>query len=90
MLHGCTIGDGSLIGIKAVLLNQSVIGRNCLVGACSLVTERKRFADESLIMGAPARHARALTPEEVGRLGLNAQSYVDRAVLFRAELERLA
>ncbi len=90
MLHGCTIGDGSLIGIQAVLLNQSVIGRNCLVGAASLVTERKQFPDECMVVGVPAREARKLHPEEIERLGLNAQSYVQRAALFHAQLQRLA
>ena len=63
-LHSCTIGDGSLIGIQAVVLNGAVIGRGCLVGAGALVTERKVFPDGCLIIGSPARVARALTPEE--------------------------
>jgi len=89
MLHGCTIGDGTLIGIQAVLLNQCVIGRNCLIGAASLVTEGKRFPDECMVFGVPARMTRKLEPEEVARLALNAQSYVARAALFHAELVRL-
>ena len=59
MLHGCTIGDGSLIGIQAVVLNGAKIGRNCLVGAGALVTEGKEFPDGSLIVGAPAKVVRA-------------------------------
>jgi carbonic anhydrase/acetyltransferase-like protein (isoleucine patch superfamily) len=90
MLHGCTIGAGSLIGIHAVLLNHSVIGRDSLVGAMSLVTERKQFGDGAMVMGVPAREARKLRPEEIERLGENAQSYVRRAALFHTELQRLA
>ena len=62
MLHGCTIGDGSLIGIQAVVLNDAKIGRNCLVGAGSVVTEGKEFPDDSLIVGSPAKVVRTLTP----------------------------
>lgn len=90
MLHGCTIGDGALIGIQSVLLNHCVIGRDSLVGACSLVTERKTFAEQTLVVGAPARALRALSAAEIAQLGLNAQSYVVRAALFQTELERLA
>jgi carbonic anhydrase/acetyltransferase-like protein (isoleucine patch superfamily) len=90
MLHGCTIGDGSLIGIQSVLLNHCVIGPRCLVGAGALVTERKRFEEEgSMIIGAPARALRPLRPEEIEMLALNAASYVRRAALFRAELQRI-
>jgi len=90
MLHGCTIGDGSLVGIQAVLLNECVVGKNCLVGASALVTERKQVPDGSMVVGAPGRILRALTPEEIGRMAENAASYVRRAALFRAELQRLA
>jgi carbonic anhydrase/acetyltransferase-like protein (isoleucine patch superfamily) len=90
MVHGCTIGDGTLIGIQAVILNACVVGRNCLVGACALLTERKQVADGSLAMGAPARVLRSLTDAEIGQLAVVAQSYVRRAALFHAELERLA
>ncbi len=90
MLHGCSIGDGSLIGIQAIVLNACVIGRDCLVGAGSLLTERKQFDDGSMVIGAPARWARALQPEEIARLAQNAASYVARAALFRTGLERLA
>ena len=58
MLHGCTIGDGTLIGIGAVVLNQAVIGKNCLVGAGALVTEGKEFPDGSMILGSPAKAVR--------------------------------
>lgn len=90
MLHGCTIGDGSLIGIQAVLLNECVVGKNCLVGASALVTERKQIPDGSMVVGAPGRILRALSAEEIERMADNAASYVRRAALFRAELQRLA
>lgn len=90
MLHGCTIGDGSLIGIQSVLLNLCVIGPRCLVGAGALITERKRFEDEgSMIVGVPASERRKLRPEELQMLVLNAASYVRRAALFHAELQRI-
>ena len=58
MLHGCTIGEGSLIGIQAVILNHAVIGRECLIGACTLIPEGKRFPDRSLVMGTPGKVVR--------------------------------
>ena len=60
MLHGCTIGEGSLVGIQAVILNGAKIGKNCLVGAGALVTEGKEFPDNSLIIGSPAKAVRTL------------------------------
>ncbi len=89
MLHGCTIGDGSLVGIQAVVLNGAVIGRNCLVGAGSVVTENKTFPDRSLILGAPARVVRELTEEEVEGLAQSAETYVARRELFKAQLVRI-
>lgn len=89
MLHGCTIGDGTLIGIQAVVMNGAVIGSNCLVGAGAIVTERKSFADRSLIIGAPARLARPLSDEEVADVERAAADYVERAANFRARLERI-
>lgn len=89
MLHGCTVGDGSLIGIQAVVLNNAVIGRECLVGAGAIVTEGKVFPDRSLILGAPAKVVRTLTDEDVARLQRNAQGYVQRAALFKVELTPL-
>ena len=90
MLHGCTIGDGSLIGIQAVILNECVVGRNCLVGASALLTERTQIAEASMAIGVPAKIVRELVSEEIERLAQNAQSYVRRAALFQAELQRLA
>lgn len=89
MLHGCTIGDGSLVGIQAVVLNGAVIGRNCLVGAGSVVTENKIFPDRSLILGAPARVIRELTDQEVEGLATSAETYVARRDLFKAQLVRI-
>lgn len=89
MLHGCTIGDGSLIGIQAIVLNRAVIGRHCLVGAGALVTEGKVFPDRSLILGSPAKAVRTLSDEEVAKLEGSAQSYRDRAVLFQQTLRAL-
>ena len=89
MLHGCTIGDGSLIGIQAVVMNGAVIGKQCLVGAGAIVTERKTFPDRMLIIGAPAKAMRELTDAEVANLASAAAGYVSRGGLFRDELERV-
>ncbi|MBS0441707.1 MAG: gamma carbonic anhydrase family protein [Proteobacteria bacterium] len=89
MLHGCTIGDGSLIGIQAVVLNNAKIGRNCLVGAGALVTEGKEFPDGSLIMGAPAKVVGQLTPERFERLRQGALSYAQKADRFRRGLKKI-
>ena len=87
MLHGCDIGDGALIGIGAIVMNHARIGRHCIVGAGALVTEGKAFPDGSLILGSPARLARPLTDEELGRLPASAQRYIDRAKLYRHALQ---
>jgi carbonic anhydrase/acetyltransferase-like protein (isoleucine patch superfamily) len=79
MLHGCTIGDESLIGIGATVLNNARIGKNCLVGAGSLVTEGKAFPDGSLIMGSPAKVVRQLTPEQIEGLRHSAAHYQSNA-----------
>jgi len=89
MLHGCTIGDGSLIGIQAVILNGAKIGRNCLVGAGALVTEGKAFPDGSLIIGSPAKVARPLTPEQFEGLKRAADGYVEKARRYRAGFEEV-
>lgn len=90
MLHGCTIGDNSLIGIGAIVLNGAKIGKNCLVGAGSLVTEGKEFADGSLIVGSPARVVRQLSSEQIEGLRLSAQHYVNNAKLYRTSLRKVA
>jgi carbonic anhydrase/acetyltransferase-like protein (isoleucine patch superfamily) len=90
MLHGCTIGDGALVGIQAVVLNNARIGKNCLVGAGALVTEGKDFPDNSLIIGSPAKAVRELTAEEIARMHTNTAWYVKRAQFYRKQLVRLA
>jgi carbonic anhydrase/acetyltransferase-like protein (isoleucine patch superfamily) len=89
MLHGCTIGDESLIGIGAVVLNGAKIGKNCLVGAGALVTEGKEFPDGSMIIGSPAKAVRQLTPEQMEGLRLSAQHYIDNAQRFRHTLKKI-
>ena len=90
MLHGCTVGDGSLIGIGAIVLNGAKIGKNCLVGAGSLVTEGKEFPDGSMIMGSPARVVKSLTPEQMEGLRQSAQHYIENAQRYRKGLNKLA
>jgi carbonic anhydrase/acetyltransferase-like protein (isoleucine patch superfamily) len=89
MLHGCTVGDGSLIGIGAVVLNGAKIGKNCLVGAGALITEGKEFEDGMMILGAPAKAVRALAPEHAARMGMGALSYVKNWQRFKADLKAL-
>ena len=89
MLHGCTIKEGSLIGIQAVVLNGAVIGRNCLVGAGAIVTEGKVFPDNSLILGAPAKVVRELTETDIANMQRGAASYAERREYFKAQLVRI-
>lgn len=90
MLHGCTIGDNSLIGIGAVVLNGAKIGQGCLVGAGALVTEGKEFPDGSMIIGSPAKVVRSLTPEQLEGLRQSADHYVANAKRFKATLHKIA
>lgn len=87
MLHGCTIGEGTLVGIKAVILNGAVIGRDCLIGANALVTEGKVIPDRSLVMGTPARVVRTMTESDLLMIRGIAQHYVDNAARYRKELK---
>lgn len=89
VLHGCTIGDGSLIGIGAVVLNGAKIGKRCLVGAGSLVTEGKEFPDGWMILGSPAKAVRQLSPEQIARLDKSAQNYVNNAIRFSNGLKKI-
>ena len=82
ILHGCTVGDESLVGIGAVLLNGSSIPRHCVVGARALVTEGKTFPERSLIIGSPARAIRTLTDEEIEGIRASAAHYVENARRF--------
>jgi carbonic anhydrase/acetyltransferase-like protein (isoleucine patch superfamily) len=89
MLHGCTIGDGSLIGIGAIVLNGAKIGKGCLVGAGSLVTEGKEFPDGSMILGSPAKVVKELSPEQIAGLQRSADHYVNNARRFGGRLHRV-
>jgi carbonic anhydrase/acetyltransferase-like protein (isoleucine patch superfamily) len=86
MLHGCTIGDGSLIGIKALILNHAVIGRECLIGANTLITEGKVIPERSLVLGSPGKVVRTLSDEEVAGLRAIAAHYVENARRYREAL----
>lgn len=88
MLHGCSIGDESLIGIKSVILNKAQIGRHCIIGANSLIPEGKVIPERSLVMGSPGKVVRQLSDEEVARLLLAAQGYVENARRYRAGLKQ--
>jgi carbonic anhydrase/acetyltransferase-like protein (isoleucine patch superfamily) len=88
MLHGCTVGDDSLIGIGAIVLNGAKIGKGCLVGAGALVTEGKEFSDGSMIIGSPAKAVRQLTPEQLQGLRESARHYVANAQRFKASLHK--
>ena len=90
MLHGCTVGDGSLIGIGAIVLNGATIGKGCIVGAGALVTEGKAFPDGSMILGSPAKAVRSLSPEQQEGLLRSARHYVENAARFRSGLKPIA
>src|SRR5437868_9651991 len=87
MLHGCEIGDNSLVGIGSIVLNGAKIGKNCLIGANCLITEGKEIPDNSLVMGAPGKVVRELTPEQVQSLQKSADGYVNNWKRFSAQLK---
>lgn len=89
MLHGCAIGDNSLIGIGATILNGAVIGKNCIIGAHALVTEGKEIPDNSLVVGAPAKVIRTLGDPQVQMLKMSALHYVENAKTFRESLKEV-
>lgn len=89
MLHGCTIGDYSLIGIGATLLNRVTVGNNCLIGAHSLITEGKSFEDGSMVVGAPGRVIRSLSDAQIAMLKMSADIYVKNGERFRHELKEV-
>lgn len=89
MLHGCTIGDGTLIGMGATVLNGAKIGKGCLIGACALITEGKEIPDGSLVMGAPGKVVRQLDETTRARLLASAAGYQKNARRFRAGLTRV-
>jgi carbonic anhydrase/acetyltransferase-like protein (isoleucine patch superfamily) len=86
MLHGCTIGENSLIGMGATVLNGAKIGKNCLIGAGALITENKVIPDNSLVMGAPGKVVREVSEEQAQKLTLSALHYQENMRRFRAEM----
>jgi carbonic anhydrase/acetyltransferase-like protein (isoleucine patch superfamily) len=90
MLHGCTIGDGSLVGINAVVLNGAKVGKGCLIGANALVTEGMEIPDGSMVLGAPAKIRKQLSAEQQLGLMHNADHYIGNAARFGRELEEQA
>ncbi|HZV54430.1 MAG TPA: gamma carbonic anhydrase family protein [Rhodocyclaceae bacterium] len=89
MLHGCTVGDGSLIGIGAIVLNHAEVGRECLIGAGSLISEGRAIPDRSLVMGAPGRVVRQLTDEDVANMRASAAHYVENWQRYSVQLKPL-
>jgi carbonic anhydrase/acetyltransferase-like protein (isoleucine patch superfamily) len=89
IVHGCTIGDNSLVGMGATILNGAKIGKNCLVGANALITEGKEFPDNSLIVGSPARVIRSLDDVAIAGLKLSAQKYIGNWKRFSEELHEI-
>ncbi len=87
MLHGCTIGDNTLIGINSVILNGAKIGRNCLIGANALITEGKEIPDGSMVLGAPGKVVRELTQQQMEGLRMSALHYVENARRFKRDLK---
>ena len=90
MLHGCEIGDGSLVGIGSVILNGAKVGKNCLIGANCLITEGKEIPDNSLVMGAPGKVVRELSVEQAARVALGSAHYVENWKRYRRELKQIA
>lgn len=89
MLHGCTVGDGSLIGINAVVLNRAVIGKGCIIGANALIPEGKVIPDRSLVVGSPGRIIRTLSDEDAQSLIAAATHYVDNARRYQGDLREV-
>lgn len=89
MLHGCSVGDGSLIGINTVILNGAIIGKNCIIGANTLIAEGKEIPDNSLVVGSPGKVVKQLTEQQVTQLKLNAIHYVENAKRYQQSLIRL-
>jgi carbonic anhydrase/acetyltransferase-like protein (isoleucine patch superfamily) len=90
VLHGCVIGDNSLIGMGTTVLNAASIGRNCIIGANSLVTQGTRIPDNSLALGSPCKFIRELTDAEIEKNRINSQIYVDRAAQYLKQLHPLS
>ncbi len=89
MLHGCTIGDGTLIGIQAVVLNNSVVGKDCLIGAGAVIIENKNFPDRSVIFGSPAKAMREVSEDNCSACATAPRRYVKRGRQYMKDLERI-
>lgn len=89
ILHGCTVGDGALIGIRSTVMNGTVIGAGCLVGACALVTEGKHIPDNSVLLGSPAKVARVMNEDDVSRMQRAASHYVKQSQFFKQKLKKM-
>ncbi len=87
MLHGCTVGDNSLVGIGATILNGAVIGKNCIIGAHALITEGKQIPDNSLVVGSPGRVIKTLGEQQIKMLEVSALHYIENAKRFKNGLE---
>ena len=89
-LHGCTIGDGTLVGIRALVYNKAVIGKECLIAAGAIVTEGKTFPDRTLILGVPAKAVRSLTDDDVAGMRSNTEAYMKRCSTYKMNLRRIS
>jgi len=89
VLHGCTIGDGSLIGIQAVVMNGAIVGKDCLVGAGALVPEGKTYGERKLILGSPAKIVRELTDKDIEKMRRAAAGYVRRKEMYKLKLKKI-
>lgn len=89
MIHGCKIGNGTLVGIGATILNGATIGENCIIGAHALVTEGKVIPDNSVVMGSPGKVVKTLSAEQAAHLKMGSQFYVSNAKRFRGGLKRV-
>jgi carbonic anhydrase/acetyltransferase-like protein (isoleucine patch superfamily) len=89
MLHGCTIGDGTLVGIGSIILNGAVIGKNCLIGANSMITEGKKIPDNSVVMGSPGKIIRQTTEADLTLISRPAPHYIARGKMYKAQLKQL-
>ena len=90
VLHGATVGDNTIIGMGATLLNRAKIGKNSIVGAHALIPEGKEFPDNSLIVGVPGKVIRSIPDDQVGTLAMNAQIYFDRWQRYREEMKEIS
>ena len=88
-LHGCTIGDGTLVGLQAIVYNRAVIGKDCLIAAGAIIMEGKVFPDRSLIVGAPAKVHREVTERDLEAMRANVDAYVQRGQAFKTKLTRI-